>query len=219
MLGINPWVKIWTSPRKTIKTIVSHNPRYKFNILCFIYGFAWILSLAQTLAMGNFYSIGTILIISLLLAIPVGYILISISSFFFYMCGKLLKGRSNFLDVRASVAWASVPTIFTILTWFVLVGVYGQATFVSSHPASMGGFSINDGMMILQLILGVWSLFILVASYSEVESFSILRSIVSFILVSCLWFVVTFSVFYLLSLSSGVQQVATMFVLPNSLLQ
>lgn len=219
MLGINPWVKIWTSPRKTIKTIVSHNPRYRFNILCFIYGFAWILSLAQTIAMGNFYSTGTILIISLLLAVPVGYILISISSFFFYMCGKLLKGRSNFLNVRASVAWASVPTIFTILIWLVLVGVYGQGIFVSSHPAMSGQFSLSDGMMILQLILGVWSLFILIASYSEVESFSVLRSVVSFILVSCLWFAVTFAVFYLIACSSGVQQVATMLVVPNLLPQ
>jgi len=219
MLGMNPWVKIWTSPRKTIKTIVSHNPRYKFNILCFIYGFAWILSLAQTIAMGNFYSAGTILVISLLLAVPVGYILISISSLFFYLCGKVLKGRSSFLNVRACVAWASVPTIFTILTWLVLVGVYGQGIFVSAHPAPMGQFSLSDGMMIIQLVLGIWSLFILVASYSEVESFSVLRSIVSFILVSCLWFAVTFAVFYLISLSSGVQQVATLFVVPNILPQ
>ena len=35
-LGINPWITIWTSPRKTIRAIVETNPKKDFLLLAAI---------------------------------------------------------------------------------------------------------------------------------------------------------------------------------------
>ena len=113
MIETNPWLKIWTSPKITIQEIVSYNPKYRLGVLCFIYGLIWCLSMAQSLMLGHYYSIGFIYILSALLAVPIGFILLSISAGFFWIAGKLFKGKGDFNSIRAAVAWAITTSATT----------------------------------------------------------------------------------------------------------
>lgn len=196
MLDVNPWVKIWTSPKITIQKIVNYNPSYQFGLLCFIYGLLWCLSMAQTLMLGHYYSVTSLLIISALLASPIGFVFMSISTGFFYLAGKLFRGTADFKNVRAVVAWANVPSLIALVTWAVLVGRYGSDIFITASPDVSGAFSLGDFCMILQTIAAVWSMVVLIAGIAQVQHFSNLRAVGSFIVVTALWLLVTFVFLY-----------------------
>lgn len=205
MLQMNPWLKIWTSPKETIQAIISRNPNYRFPAMCFIYGFVWCLSMAQTLMMGSYYNSIAIMILSALLAVPMGFILMSITTSFFWLAGKLFRGASHFYHIRAAVAWANVPNLITIATWLILVGVYGSDIFVSANPEMTSGFNLADLAMLIQVVAGIWGLVILIGGIAQVQHFSNWRSFGSLIIVSCLWLVLTFAIMYALLASSNVK--------------
>lgn len=213
MIEANPWLKIWTSPKITIQEIVNYNPKYRFGVLCFIYGLIWCLSMAQSLMLGHYYSIGFIYILSALLAVPIGFILLSISAGFFWIAGKLFKGKGTFDAIRAAVAWANVPSFATFFVWIILTVIYGPDIFISSTPDMNARFSVADFGMIIQAVLGIWGLVILIGGIAQVQKFSNWRSFGSVVIVSCLWLAVTVLAIYFLMMSSQ-SKVAMMFFAP-----
>lgn len=205
MLNMNPWLKIWTSPKETIQAIISRDPKYRFSVLCFIYGFVWCLSMAQTLMLGSYYNSVAIMILSALLAVPMGFILMSITTAFFWVAGKLFRGASHFYHIRAAVAWANVPNIVTLVTWLMLVAVYGSDIFVSPNPEMTQGFNFADLAMLIQVAAGIWGLVIIIGGVAQAQRFSNWRSFGSLIIVSCLWLALTFVLMYALIASSNVK--------------
>ncbi len=198
----NPWVKIWTSPKMTIREIVAKNPNHRLVAFCFIYGLAWCLSMAQTLALGHYYSIVALLVASSLIAVPIGYILISITTGFFWLAGKVFGGSSPYESIRTVIAWSNVPTLLSLVIWVLLMIRYGSDIFITSTPDLNSAISIADIAVILQTIAGVWGLVIVVAGMAEVQKFSNWRAFGSLIIASALWLLLTFLAMYLLMLSS-----------------
>ncbi len=213
MLNINPWLKIWMSPKETIQAVVDHDPKYRFNVFCFIYGFVWCLQTAQMLMLGHYYSIGAILILSALLSVPIGFILMNITTAFFYLAGKLFRGHSNYLNIRSVVGWANFPSVVNILFWMALVIVYGSDIFVTSNPDMSSNFNFAILAMGVQFISGIWGIVILIGGIAQVQKFSNLRSFGSLIVVCSLWFALTILLVYLLTLSSQAN-VAAMSLIP-----
>ena len=213
MLNINPWLKIWTSPKETIQAVVNHDPKYRFNVFCFIYGFVWCLQTAQILMLGHYYSVGAIMILSALLSVPIGYILMNITTAFFYLAGKLFRGHSDYLNVRAVVGWSNLPSLANIILWIGLVIFYGSDIFVTANPDMASAFNFAIFAMGVQFIAGIWGLVILIGGIAQVQKFSNLRSFGSLILVCCMWLVLTVLLVYLLTLSSQAN-VAVMSLIP-----
>jgi hypothetical protein len=191
MLKLNPWFTIWFSPKETLRAIVDFDPKYRFLLMSFIYGFVWMLSMSQTLSLGHYYGPIVLSIASIVLAIPIGYCLMSISTLFFHLVGKVFKGRASFMEVRAAVAFANIPSIVTILTWIILMFAYGDRIFMADKGKIGASFGLVDGMFIVQVIIAVWSLAILLFGLAEVQKFSIYRAVGSFLLVTCLWVIIT----------------------------
>lgn len=210
MLDVNPWVKIWTSPKVTIKKIVAHNPKYFFSLLCFIYGLAWCFSMAQTLMLGHYYNVVSLVVVSALLAFPIGYVFLSISTAFFWLAGKVFKGKADYYSIRAAVSWSNVPTLLTLLTWLVLIVRYGSNIFISASPEMTTAVSISDICMVLQAIAGVWAVVILVGSYAQVQSFSNWKSVGCFVIASCLWLLLTLLTIYILMATQQVNVAAAL---------
>lgn len=191
MLKINPWLKIWVQPRGTLKAIKEYDPKYRFVLMCAIYGFLWMLSLCQAVSLGHYYGVTTIVILSLILSIPIGYIMISLSSLFFLWTGKLFRGQARYVEVRAAVAWANAPSVVTIITWFILIAAYGSRLFMVDQGAIGERFGLVDAMFIVQVIIAVWSFFILVFGIAGVQEFSAWRAFGSFVVVLCIWIAIT----------------------------
>ncbi|MDN3504137.1 MAG: YIP1 family protein [Rhabdochlamydiaceae bacterium] len=202
MLKLNPWLSIWLKPRDTIRAIKEYDPKHRFHVMCLIYGFLWMLSMSQTISLGHFYGVPMIVIVSLILAWPVGYIMISVSSLLFLWVGKLFKGKGRYVEVRAAVAWANAPSLITIITWIILMAAYGSRLFMADKGAMDAEFGLVDVLFVVQVIVAVWSMVILIFGLSGAQGFSGGRAFGSFILVLCIWIIFTILVMYIIAYCS-----------------
>jgi hypothetical protein len=181
----NPWLSIWTEPRKTIRLIINANPKFGFLILSAVYGLPVALDLAQSLAVSANIPIWAILIGSLVICTFIGVIGISISAWLLQLTGRWIGGQGNFQTVRAAVTWSNVPNIATILMWLVLFGVFGgqvlnkefsETQFVGYHAG------ILFLVMLIETIVSIWGFVILINALAEVQKFSIWRALLNVVI-------------------------------------
>lgn len=188
-----PWISILTDPKQTIQRIISYNPNYLLLMLSFIYGFPWILNLAQTASLGRSYPQMQIMIAAILVAIPIGYIAFSFFSFLYLWIGKLLQGKGTFLTIRSAVAWSNVPNAISIVIWIVFMMLFRNSLF-NDATANVPGFS-NYAMVafIIQLICSIWAFWILLHTLSYVQKFSLWKALLNIVLVFLICFILTFA--------------------------
>ncbi|MCK5632970.1 YIP1 family protein [bacterium] len=189
-LKINPWISIWTKPRETIKEIVRFNPNYRLLFLSTIVGFFSLLGIAQQWNLGEKLSFFSIIISVIILAPLFGYITFSISSWFVFFTGKLLKGQARCKEIRAAIAWSNVPLIVSCLLWILFLGVYSALAFKMPIKKLELDIFIFFALLV-QLVISIWIIVIYVNALAEVQKFSILSAIFNIILSSILVFIVS----------------------------
>lgn len=184
-LNVNPWVKMWTKPRETIRAIVQRDPKFRIFWLAGIYGFPLVLHLAQSSSLSESVSLPIIVILALLLSVPIGMISFTISSALVYWVGKMLKGEGSFFGIRAAIAWSNVTNIGTIITWLFLIGAFGAQLFFRAFTEMpfRGAAAIYANCAFLtQAVLSVWSFVLLIRGLQEVQKYSVWRAIVNIVL-------------------------------------
>lgn len=177
---MNPWITIWTSPRKTIARIVSENPQQGLWRLAAIYGFLSLLNGFQSYALGDIAHLIAILLLALILAPIWGMLVFGAWSWVIYRVGKLLNGKGTFSFVRAAFAWSCVPLILNIFLWMILIVAFGTSLF-QTVPLTGPVFFLLV-VLIFKVIVLVWSLVIYINALAEVQKFSIARSIANIVL-------------------------------------
>lgn len=186
-LKVNPWSGMWTKPRDTIRKIVSYNPDYCFPILCWIYGLPLLLQFAQNFSLGESLPVYAIILIALVVSPIIGMILMSIIAGLLLWTGRWIHGEGNYKEIRSAVAWANVPHIVTILTWIILMCLFGNETFFNSFPRgplTYGEYGAVMGLFIIQLVVSVWSLVIFLKGLGEVQGFSAWKALLNLIIPS-----------------------------------
>jgi hypothetical protein len=181
-LEINPWLKMWTKPKETIRALVTFDPRYRFLTLCAIYGIPSMLQLAQSMSLGYSYSLVGILIGSIFLSIFAGMIGITISSALLYMTGKWIGGVGSYLQIRCAVSWSNVTNIASILLWASLIASFKIGYFTDAFataPLTQGQSWLFTGTFFIQAVVSIWSFVLLVQSLSEVQGFSVWKALLN----------------------------------------
>lgn len=176
----NPWISIWTCPRKTISEIVAENPKRDFWVLAFIYGFVALLNLFQSLEIGNSIQFFAILLLSVIFAVPWGWLVFTVWSWVILWIGKLLKGQGSFHQMRAAFAWSCVPLLANALLWIVLILGFGNSLFQNfseSQQIRTGHAVFLFCVLIAKVAFTIWSLIIYINALAVVQKFSIARSI------------------------------------------
>jgi len=172
----NPWLSIWTSPRKTIRHIIETAPVRKTFLLAVVFGLQYLLSFYHALlAQGTF--VNPYLMIGALVFSPLlGYILLNIGSFVFYMVGKLFKGKAPFSHIYASVAWSIVPFIVNVVLWlcFFVFFTFDISLFDSIYYLIF--------TLIVGYVIPIWSFILLVNCLKEVQEYSIWRAVSTVVL-------------------------------------
>ena len=188
-LGFKPWFSIWVKPRATISNILTTDRTRCFYCISFVYGFQYIMSFAQLFSWGksiDFYLIG---LIALVLALPIGVILISIVSFVMYYLGKLLGGKGDYKEVRTAVSWAYVTAAVSTLVWIALFIIYKGAIFYGSFPAMHAQtvtFPFYAIAMVIQVVVGIWSVVIMCNTLSVVQRYSVWLGLLNILMTSIL---------------------------------
>lgn len=207
-LGINPWLKMWVEPRKTIRTIVNFDPKYRFAVLSGIYGFPMMLHIAQNLNLSDYYVTGGILIVALLLSVFAGMLGITITSALLSWTGKWIGGKAPFLNIRAAVGWSNIPNIINIVMWLIMIAHFGGMVFNRNFPQMpfMGGEMLFVlSIFLVQFIMAIWSFVMLLISLSEVQGFSAWKALLNMIIPSVMVIIVVWVVMFIMSGITAVQ--------------
>ncbi len=190
----NPWVSIWTQPRKTIRSIVTTDPKYGFYLLCAVYGLPMAFNLAQSFYLTASIPLWAVILGSLLVCTFLGMIGISISTWLLQVTGRWIGGKGTFQTIRAAVAWSNVPNFVTVLMWIVLLAIFGGSVFAPSFTETrFVGFQAGAVFLIflIQSVISVWGFIILLHTLGEVQGFSAWKALVNviipFVIVVGIW--------------------------------
>ena len=194
MMGrVNPWLSMWTQPRHTVRSLLQIHPKYGVFPLAAIYALQSLLYFANYWSLGISFRFYAILITAIVASPIVGAIWLYVSSWVFYCTGRWLSGKASAPQLRVAVAWSKIPTSINLLMWVALLIAHSDYVFIldAGGPSSL---FIN----FITLILGVWSLVLLIQSIREVQYFSIARALVNVFLewiFSSLLFFIAFAIF------------------------
>jgi Yip1 domain len=182
----NPFLTIWTRPRATIRGIVDTNPFLHVIPLALVRGIVQTIDRAVQQNAGVALSLPTILALAVFLGPLGGLIGLFVGGWFTRTSGRWLGGSATPEQVRAAIAWSSVPDLATIPILMIQIGLFGREMFTLQKPTIWsdplhGAILVVSGL--LEAVLGIWSFVILLKCVGEVQGFSAWRALGSFILI------------------------------------
>ncbi|MFN2272712.1 MAG: Yip1 family protein, partial [Anaerolineae bacterium] len=196
----SPWLTMWTNPRETIRRVVYYDPKRDVLLLAALQGFVsffggmlyiflllvlisndyvgapgtWESDLSNLPSM-SFTALAIALGICATIGPISGLIGLYLYGWLFRVTGRWLGGNAYPIEVRAAIAWSAVPQIWgTILQALKLVLIvyvlYANAiNYYISSSALLATLGIS---LLVESIIGIWSLVVLIKSLGEVHSFS-----------------------------------------------
>ncbi|MBN2478642.1 MAG: YIP1 family protein [Parachlamydiales bacterium] len=176
-IDFNPYMTIWTQPRKTIKKILEINPNMGFLYLSAIW-FLQIFFLVVSYTEVQFpihYAITTI--IALVISPFIGALVFYFFGWLLYITGKWLKGKATINQTRCCFAWSRMPLVIDLVMWFVLS--FFAAEFIFAKSKFLTSFSFVN---LIALSTFVWAFVILVFTVKEVQNFSTIKALINVIL-------------------------------------
>jgi hypothetical protein len=166
----NPF-RVLTSPREFIHERM-HDARGASLWISFFLGMSYLFGKAYTFSLGKMYTLTHIIVFCLILAIPVGLVLLQITSFFIYWVGKMFNGIATFSEVYAAFTWTRVCEVFIFLGWVGMVSLFGSFAFTTSVVTFTPVPLVVILLLGTQVVFGIWESIILFQTLGEVQGFS-----------------------------------------------
>jgi len=96
-----------------------------------------------------------------------------------------LKGKGDTTSILRILSYAMTPAIIALLLLIPQIGIYSNEVFKADGDITSAGLISNIfvyGSMILEFILGIWTIVFCVIAVSEVQKLSIGKSILNLLL-------------------------------------
>jgi hypothetical protein len=183
--ALNPWLSIWTQPRATIQQIIDTNPTQMVLPLALMAGFGQAMDRSFSNNAGDSLDWPMIVVMSLLIGSITGVISLYVGAALLKFTGKWIGGEGNIVNIRASLAWGSVPNVCGILLWIPLIAIAGQELFVEETPileSKPGLMAIVFVLQLLSIVLGFWSFVAYLKCLGQVQGFSAWKALGNMIL-------------------------------------
>ena len=180
-LRVNPWTSMWIKPRETIRELIEYNVNYRMLTICGLYGFFYTLYillqtpyLKKLIELKHFGSIAGIVIGSLIISIPIGYILFNLTSIFLFLGGKIIKAKGTFKQIRASLYWSHLPFIVSLILSTALIIIFSKEVEVVNQAKLIPktGTSLMLAFGLIGTFFGIWGFIITLKALGEVHRFS-----------------------------------------------
>ncbi|MDX1437521.1 MAG: Yip1 family protein [Anaerolineales bacterium] len=183
-----PYLTIWYKPRGTMRAILDYNPEMWIYPLAALVGINQAFEYAARSNAGDALDLWAILLLVAAGGPILGVIAIWIGGAIFAWIGGLFGGQGTFQDVRAALAWAAIPSIFTLALNLVSLLILRQEAFTSTTPQMDAAIESNLffavvvilfglGSIFLGIILTIWALIISVKTMAEAHQFSSWRGL------------------------------------------
>lgn len=184
-LDLNPWLSIWLKPKKTIEKIVDTNPENSVEFLAVFSGISQALNRASLRNVGDNLDLPTILSTVAIAGAIGGIIGLYVYAALIKWTGKWIGGRATAVNLRAALAWSSVPSVCGLLLWVVALPLFGKEMFTSETPTIDGNLLLINLSLILALIgvvIGIWRIIICLHCLGQVQGFSAWKALANVII-------------------------------------
>ena len=181
-MPLNPWFSMWLHPRRTIRQIVETNPERLVLSLAALGGVVEGLTNMASDSKGDDMSLRAILLASLIVGPIMGIVGLWVGGFLLRWTGGWIGGQADARRIRATLAWANVPLVWSLLLWIPAILLFGLELFTEATPvldasAQLAGlhlvFSVGIG------IISLWSFVAFLHALGEVQGFSAWRSLLN----------------------------------------
>ncbi len=179
------FTKMWTSPRQVFKYINDKHYDKYVTVLLVLSGISKSFDRASMRNMGDSMSIWAILGFCVILGGLLGWISYYIYAALVSWTGKWLNGKGDTSSILRIFSYAMTPSIVALIFLVPQIGVYGIEMFKKDGDISSAGLISNIfvyGSLILDVVLGIWTLVFCVVGISEVQKISIGKSILNLLL-------------------------------------
>ena len=124
----------------------------------------------------------------LILAPPIGILLVYVRGFFIHRAGRFLHGQAHHREVRTALAWSEIPLLLgggVVLLQTAMGGLgIAAADGVGNHSWSV--LLSQAGFGLLHAVLGLWAFSLLLHTVAEIQCFSMGRSFASIVLAAAM---------------------------------
>lgn len=183
--ALSPWLTIWIRPRDTIRRIVDTDPTRHVLLLAALNGFAEALARGSARNAGDTIPLPVFFGIAVTVAPIFAIITLYISGALFRWTGSWLGGEATSEEVRAALAWSSIPNISALLLWVPTLALFGEQMFTSEMPRLYANRLLMAPLLgwgVGTFVVGMWSLVLWVMCFSEVHRFSVWRGLAAMVL-------------------------------------
>lgn len=177
MNGRSPWSSIWLKPRETIQSIIDQDPERSVILLASLSGVSQALDKAAAKSSGDTLSLPVIFGLAAVAGPISGMIGLYIGGFLLKHAGHWLGGSGNGVNVRAAVAWSSVPIIWALLLWIPSLAIFGKDLFTTEAPRVAEHLGLYFALLAIEMVFAVWSVVIFLRALGQVHGFSAWRAI------------------------------------------
>ena len=171
----NPFLTIWTRPAATIRGIVATDPTFRVLPLAFAGGILQVLQTEYSLDLSARLSVVVIFLIAILLGPLVGLISLYVGAWFVAVTGRVFGCRAESRDLRAGLAWSSVPLLATGPIYLIRIAFLGRGMFTFAIPSLLSNpvpLIPMFATMMLEIVLSIWWVVITLVTLGEVQGFS-----------------------------------------------
>ena len=132
-MPLNPWFSMWLHPRRTIRQIVETNPERLVLSLAAVGGFIEGLTNMASDSKGDDMSLRAILLATLIVGPIMGIVGLWVGGFLLRWTGGWIGGQADARRIRATLAWANVPLVWSLLLWIPAILLFGLECLHLSH--------------------------------------------------------------------------------------
>lgn len=182
-LTTKSFYSILIKPVLAFKEIFSFQGKKSINSLILI-GCIW-QAISVTLSYGRDTTVWSSLIAQIFLSVTIGWLFFYLFAQIIYKSLNFFGGKGTYEDTKIISAWAFAPGIFSIALYITLI-VFAGSDFINGGTAKNIFTYVN-------IILGIWSFYILVNGAVFTHKLSIAKSIAGIILPFFIFYLVLFS--------------------------
>lgn len=184
--SLNPWFAIWCRPRDTMDYLLEKDPEY---FVIFLVSLQGMFQIFFNFINNGFYWWPLGLIVSILIGPFISVIFLYITSILICITGGLLGGQAGGKEIRTAIAWSTVPQLYMTLIWLPLaiwISYQGYTTEEFQSLIQGPWLPVLIGLIVVQLMIGIWSFFVGLKCLGEVQGFSAIKAFLNYLLVMLL---------------------------------
>ncbi|MCM3637522.1 YIP1 family protein [Sporosarcina luteola] len=179
---VNPWTSVWLHPRQTVQYVMDYKNGSFVLMIAAITGVIHFLDQATGNELFENWNIAAVLLVALLAGPVIGVIGLYIASGIYHAFSLMLGGLGTFEETRRAFTVSSIIIVIGGLIWIPDLLILGQGNFSSDYDFSIGQLGWSMISLIVNFIVGIWSLIVLIAAIAEVHRFSAWKATLAVIL-------------------------------------